>query len=124
MAVRSFYIDGNGKIATRDENSLLSALSELENNRSTVCLAQLEIRRVWLNRQFLEKYASADRTGNVHYHGQVSAWDELVSAGMNDPTLFPLIRDSYVVAAVTLSVSNDVVTVEGLKLTPLVASQH
>lgn len=124
MAIRSFHIDRGGQVVTRTEDSLLSALSALEQNKSTTCSAQLEFRRIWLDRRFVEKYAGADRTGNVHYHGQVSAWDDLVSSGMNDPTLFPLIRNAYMVSAVTLSVLDEVITVDWLTLTPLVASQH
>ena len=123
-AIRSFYIDAERKLAMRTEKSMDSALSALYENRSTVCNAQFDMRRLWLNRRFLEKYASADRTGNVHVHGQISAWDNLQSAGMDDPTLFPLIREAYIVSAVMLRVSGDIVTVERLRLTPLVASQH
>lgn len=123
-AIRSFRVDRNGQVITRDESSLFAALTALEDDKGTTCFAQLEFRRVWLNRRFLEKYADSDRTGNVHYHGQISAWNELFSAGLDDPTLFPLIRDAYFVSSVALSVSNDFVTVERLKLMPLVASRH
>ncbi|MBX3529125.1 MAG: hypothetical protein KF849_00855 [Rhizobiaceae bacterium] len=123
-AIRSFTVDRDGKVATRDEGSMLEALTALEAGKATTCVAQLEFRRVWLNRRFLEKYAASDRTGNVHYHGQISAWERLSSAGMDDPTLFPLIREAYFVSSVVLSVADGTVTVERMELTPLVASQH
>lgn len=72
----------------------------------------------------VRKCAASDRTGNVHYHGQIPACDQLFSAGMEDPMLFPLIRDAYFVSSVVLSILGEIVTVEWLELTPLVASQH
>lgn len=124
LATRSFRIGTDGRVSSNGESSLLAALTALQANIATSCYVQLEFRRMWLNRRFVEKYAASDRTGNVHSHGQVPAWDQLFAAGMEDRTLFPLIRDAYVVSSLVLSVSQDFVTVERLELTPLVASQH